>query len=143
MTNTKASPSSPTSNPTRFQDYFYAHKDRVFNTALSLLQNWEEAEEVTQDVFLAAYEALTDFRGDASLSTWLYRITVNKSLDRIKARKAQKRAGFILPLWRKSAETEQILDLPDFVHPGVLLEQQESSKALFKAIFSFVFFFTN
>lgn len=119
---------------TRFQDYFYTHKDRVYNTALSLLQNREEAEEVTQDVFVAAYEALADFRGDANMGTWLYRITVNKALDRIKANKAQKRAGFVRSPWQKKGEQEQHLELPDFVHPGVLLERQESSQALFKAI---------
>ena len=117
-----------------FQDYFYTHKDRVFNTALSLLQNWEEAEELTQDVFVAAYEAIGSFRGQSSMHTWLYRITVNKALDRIKARKAQKRFGFTLSLWRQTEQEEKTLDVPDFIHPGVLLERQESSVALFKAI---------
>ena len=117
-----------------FQDYFYTHKDRVFNTALSLLQNWEEAEELTQDVFVAAYEAIGSFRGQSSMHTWLYRITVNKALDRIKASKAQKRFGFILSLWRQTEQEEKTLDVPDFIHPGVLLERQESSVALFKAI---------
>ena len=117
-----------------FQDYFYTHKDRVFNTALSLLQNWEEAEELTQDVFVAAYEAIGSFRGQSSMYTWLYRITLNKALDRIKARKAQKRFGFTLSLWRQTEQEEKTLEVPDFIHPGVLLERQESSVALFKAI---------
>lgn len=98
------------------------------------MQNWEEAEEVTQDVFLSAYEALENFRAEASINTWLYRITVNKALDRIKALKAKKRSGFTLSLWRKDGRMEQNLELPDFLHPGILLEQQESSKVLFKAI---------
>lgn len=117
-----------------FQDCFDAHKDRVFNTALSMLQNWEEAEEVTQDVFLAVYDALSSFRGQAALTTWLYRITVNKVLDRLKARKAQKRAGFTISLWKQKGAEETVFEIPDFLHPGVLLEQQESSKILFKAI---------
>jgi RNA polymerase sigma-70 factor (ECF subfamily) len=64
----------------------------------------------------------------------LYRITVNKALDRIKARKTQKRSGFTLSLWRQTEQEEKTLEVPDFIHPGVLLERQESSVALFKAI---------
>ncbi|WP_373553569.1 RNA polymerase sigma factor [Haliscomenobacter sp.] len=134
MTKAKAHIHSPQESSSTFQDYFYTHKDRVFNTALSLLQNWEEAEELTQDVFVAAYEAIGSFRGQSSMCTWLYRITVNKALDRIKARKAQKRSGFTRSLCRQTEHEEKPLDLPDFIHPGVLLEQQESSIALFKAI---------
>ena len=134
MTKAKAHIHSPQEGSSTFQDYFYTHKDRVFNTALSLLQNWEEAEELTQDVFVAAYEAIGSFRGQSSMYTWLYRITVNKALDRIKARKAQKRFGFTLSLWRQTEQEEKTLDVPDFIHPGVLLDRQESSVALFKAI---------
>ncbi|MDX2067835.1 MAG: RNA polymerase sigma factor [Haliscomenobacter sp.] len=134
MTKAKAHIHSSQEGSSTFQDYFYTHKDRVFNTALSLLQNWEEAEELTQDVFVAAYEAIGSFRGQSSMHTWLYRITVNKALDRIKARKAQKRFGITLSLWRQTEQEEKNLDLPDFIHPGVLLERQESSVALFKAI---------
>lgn len=134
MNNAKAQLASTEETTASFQGCFNTHKDRVFNTALSLLQNWEEAEEVTQDVFLAAYEALPSFRGQSTLSTWLYRITMNKALDRLKARKAQKRNGFTISLWKQKDNQEQVLDLPDFVHPGVILEQQESSKALFRAI---------
>jgi len=134
LTKAKAHIHSPHEASSTFQDYFHTHKDRVFNTALSLLQNWEEAEELTQDVFVAAYEAIGSFRGQSSMHTWLYRITVNKALDRIKARKAQKRFGFTLSLWRQTEQEEKTLEVPDFIHPGVLLERQESSVALFKAI---------
>jgi RNA polymerase sigma factor (sigma-70 family) len=134
LTKAKADIHGPQEGSSTFQDYFYTHKDRVFNTALSLLQNWEEAEELTQDVFVAAYEAIGSFRGQSSMYTWLYRITVNKALDRIKARKTQKRFGFTLSLRQQTEQEERTLDVPDFVHPGILLERQESSKALFKAI---------
>lgn len=134
MANDNAMTNSAEGVAISFQDCFDTHKDRVFNTALSMLQNWEEAEEVTQDVFLAVYDALASFRGQAALTTWLYRITVNKVLDRLKARKAQKRAGFTISLWKQKGAEETVFEIPDFLHPGVLLEQQESSKILFKAI---------
>lgn len=134
MSIVKAPIESPAEAVVSFQDCFYTYKDQVFNTALSLLQNWEDAEELTQDVFVAAYGALPDFRAEASLRTWLYRITVNKALDALKARKAQKRSGQLRSLWQGHSKVEQPLEVPDFIHPGVLLEQQESSRALFKAI---------
>jgi RNA polymerase sigma-70 factor (ECF subfamily) len=134
LTKAKAHTPSPQEGSSTFQDYFYTHKDRVFNTALSLLQNWEEAEELTQDVFVAAYEAIGSFRGQSSMYTWLYRITVNKALDRIKAHKAQKRSGFTRSLWQQTELEEKPLDVPDFVHPGVVLERKEQAAILFKAI---------
>jgi RNA polymerase sigma-70 factor (ECF subfamily) len=60
--------------------------ERVFNIALQYLRNVEDAEEVTQDVFLTVYNKQSQFEGKAQLGTWIHRIAVNKSLDFIKAR---------------------------------------------------------
>ncbi len=51
---------------------------------LSYVQNTEDAEEITQDVFLELYRSSKKFKGDSSLSTGLYRIAINKCLDFIK-----------------------------------------------------------
>ena len=53
------------------------HQNRVFGLCLRMLGNSHEAEEVAQDVFLSLYRALGRFRGDAKLSTWIYRVTLN------------------------------------------------------------------
>ena len=53
------------------------YQDRVFTLALRWLGDRQVAEEVAQDVFLALYRNLGDFRGDARLSTWIYRVVVN------------------------------------------------------------------
>src|SRR5713101_6060681 len=50
------------------------HKDRLFTLAVRLLGDHGEAEDATQNVFLRAYEKITEFRGEAKFSTWLYRI---------------------------------------------------------------------
>ena len=60
------------------------YKQLVFTSAIRLLKNREDAEEVAQDVFLSAYYALDTFRGDSKISTWVYRITYNKCLDHLK-----------------------------------------------------------
>src|SRR5579883_2711684 len=51
------------------------HQSRVFNLSWRMLQDDEDAGEITQEVFLAAWQGLPAFRGAARFSTWLYRIT--------------------------------------------------------------------
>lgn len=68
-------------------DALYAqHVDRVFALCLRMTADEERAEELTQDVFVTAWRRLGTFRGDAKLSTWLYRVTVNTVLDDRKRR---------------------------------------------------------
>lgn len=57
---------------------------RVFGVAFRMLQDRGEAEDLTQEVFVAVYHALPEFRAESKLSTWIYRITKNRCLNRIK-----------------------------------------------------------
>ena len=58
------------------------HYDRIFSRVLQLLNNKQDAEEVTQDTFIRAHRGLENFRGDASFSTWLYQIATNLAHNR-------------------------------------------------------------
>jgi RNA polymerase sigma-70 factor (ECF subfamily) len=58
------------------------HRSKIFHTAMRLLHSHSDAEEVTQDAFIRAYRGLTRFRGECSLSTWLYRIVTNLARNR-------------------------------------------------------------
>lgn len=58
------------------------YRDMIFSLAFRVLHNRGDAEEMTQDTFVRAYHALKQFRGDAALSTWLYRIGLNVSRNR-------------------------------------------------------------
>ncbi len=58
------------------------HRDRAYGLAHRLTRSAEEAEEVAQDAFVSAWNALRSFRGDAAFGTWLYRIVYRKALDR-------------------------------------------------------------
>ena len=58
------------------------HYDRIFSRVLQLLNNKQDAEEVTQDAFIRAHRGLENFRGDASFSTWLYQIATNLAHNR-------------------------------------------------------------
>jgi RNA polymerase sigma-70 factor (family 1) len=115
-----------------FQQIYEQYKNKVFNTVIGYLQNTEDAEEVTQDVFLEVHRSLDSFEGRSTLSTWIYRIAVNKSLDFLKSKNRKKRFAFISSLFNDAGELKH--DNPDFYHPGVALENKEKSAILFKAI---------
>ena len=67
------------------------YKNSVINTCYRFLLDKQDAEDVSQDVFIEIFQSIHSFRGDAQLSTWVYRITVTKCLDEIKKRKRKKR----------------------------------------------------
>jgi RNA polymerase sigma-70 factor (ECF subfamily) len=70
-----------------FEALFQHHAAGVARQAMHLLGNEAEAEEVMQEVFLTLYEKAHTFRGDAALSTWLYRLTANAALSRLRRRR--------------------------------------------------------
>jgi RNA polymerase sigma factor (sigma-70 family) len=113
-----------------FEEIVSRCQDMVYNTALSILQSEEDAEDITQEVFIKVYEKRDHFRGEALLSTWIYRITVNKALDLEKKKKRQKHGGFITKLFGDREEEEAI----NFHHPGVVLDNKEKAAMLFKAL---------
>ena len=68
----------------------YGH--RIFQMALRHMKNREDAEEVTQDVLLKVYRKIDKFRGDAALSSWIYRITFNTAMSRLRTGRAERAA---------------------------------------------------
>lgn len=113
-----------------FKEIYASYGDQVYNLCLNYLQNEEDAEEVTQDVFVKVHTQIHKFKGKSSLKTWIYRISINLCLDLLKARKRKKRFGINIPILPSKAEV-----LPgNFRHPGVLLEEQEAVEGIFRAI---------
>lgn len=114
-----------------FRELVQDHQRQVYNTCLGMIQSEEEAEDLAQEVFIEAFRSVDKFRADAQLSTWLYRIAVNKSLELIRRKKRKKRWAFF------QAERGEAVELEassNFVHPGVELENQERAQILFWAI---------
>lgn len=67
-----------------FAELAEKHSQFVYNVAYKMMGNQHDAEEVAQDAFVSAFKARLRFRGDAQPATWLYRITVNAALMRIR-----------------------------------------------------------
>lgn len=102
----------------------------VYNTALGIVQNEEDAEDIAQEVFLKVYDGLKKFRNESSLSTWIYRITITTALDFEKQKKRQKRGGLMQRVFGYAEADEK----PDFFHPGVVLDKKEDAAVLFMAM---------
>ena len=110
---------------------YQTHKLLVYNVALNYVQNVEDAEEITQDVFVKVYQSIETFKSNSSLKTWIYRITINQSLDFIKQKNSIKR---FFMFGRKSENEYEYQNSSDFEHPGIVMENQEDAKVLFATI---------
>ena len=70
-----------------FEELVRLYEARVFSYAMTLLGNRQDAEEVTQDVFVKVWRTLARFRGECSFSSWVMRITKNTATDALRARR--------------------------------------------------------
>jgi RNA polymerase sigma factor (sigma-70 family) len=115
-----------------FKELVTSWQDMVYNTSLGIVQNEMDAEDVAQEVFVKAYESIQGFKGESKLSTWLYRITVTRSLDYLRSRKRKKRFAFVYSIFGEN--NELLINPPDFNHPGVQSENKQQASELFKAV---------
>ncbi|MDD2513587.1 MAG: RNA polymerase sigma factor [Proteiniphilum sp.] len=68
-------------NDSAFKTLMERYQLQVFRTAMGFVHTKEDAEDITQNIFIRVYQSLNTFQGDAEFSTWLYRITVNMCLN--------------------------------------------------------------
>lgn len=112
---------APQDETETFDELVRTHRGRVFGLCYRYAGNRADAEDLVQEVFLRAYRGLSGFRGESSLSTWVYRITVNVCLNWISSRKRQ---GEELPA--------------DLVDPGMSplerLGREQTSKTVLAAV---------
>jgi RNA polymerase sigma factor (sigma-70 family) len=107
-------------------------QDMVYNTAVSIVKNEDDADDITQDVFIQVHQSVNSFKGDAKFSTWLYRIAISKALDHLKKKKRKKRFALIQNLLGNTGE--EALYPKEFNHPGIVIENKERAAELFKAL---------
>lgn len=107
-----------------FEKLYFHFSKKVLNTALHYTQNIADAEEITQDVFMSIYNNATNFKGQSSVNTWIYRITVNKSLNFLK-----KKSGF-----RFFSLSEITKDEAEVAHLGFEIDQKDDLVLIFKEI---------
>ncbi len=105
---------------------------RIYNTILRMIKDPREAEDLTQEAFLSAFKSLNRFREQSGFYTWLYRIAVNKTLNRLKVNRRT------LAILNSSIETsegsiqKELAD--DSMDPQKHLNREELNRAIEKAI---------
>ena len=82
-------------NTNAFSVLVNQYKDVVFTLAYKMLKNKEEAEEVSQDTFIKIFNSLNKFKGESKFSTWIYKITYNTCLDKLKKIKKENNVVYI------------------------------------------------
>jgi RNA polymerase sigma-70 factor (ECF subfamily) len=106
-------PKNPVAYLEAFQIIFEKNKALIYSLSFRLLGNRQEAENLTQEVFLSAFKAYPHFRGESKVSTWLYRIAVNLINNELKGKKLKKFLSLDF-LSEESGRTPTI----EPVHPG-------------------------
>jgi RNA polymerase sigma-70 factor (ECF subfamily) len=110
-----------------FEALVEKYQKKMLNVAYRMTGDYDEACEVVQDSFLAAYRSIKKFRGEARFSTWLYSIVLNLSKNRVKQIKARgAREVFSIDAPAETEEGPMRMDPPD---PGPsILEQMEKKE---------------
>ncbi len=115
-----------------FKELVLQYQDDIYSLCLNYLKNEQEAEDIAQDVFIEVFHSIHSFNQQASISTWIYRIAVNKSLERLRYNKRLKRFAWITSLFGNEERFEG--QIRDWVQPNVEDENKERAKVLYGAI---------
>jgi len=111
-----------------FEQLVLDNQNRVYSLALRLCGDREEAEDLAQEAFVKAWQALATFQGESSFATWVYRLTTNVCIDHLRKKKRREGVEPAVSLdnedtgWAEPADWEQ--------DPQRLLEKSERGRAL-------------
>ena len=119
-------------NKNAFKALVENHQALVLNTCRGFLHNEDDALDVAQEVFIEAYRSIKKFRGDSRISTWLYRIAVNKSLNFIRDNKKHKLLNSIDVMYKGGEKHIENASNPEL--PDAEFERRERSYVLNRAI---------
>jgi len=111
------------------------YSSRVRQLALRHLRNEEDADEVVQDVLLKVYQNIGTFHGDSALSSWIYRITFNTAMSRLRAAKASRRDAELFPFEPARVDGVPAPDVADWSSLGDdEVHRSELRRTLIKAL---------
>jgi len=123
-----------TGNHLAFQTLVDRYQALVINTCYHLLGNRQDAEDVAQEVFIKVYREAKGFRGESKISTWLYRIAVNLSLNWHRRQKWDRYLD-IFAFWKVAeGEPASLGEIPEEERPDRRLENEERRGILLKAL---------
>lgn len=112
-----------------------SHQQSVMRTCYSLVQNMEDAKDLAQDVFIEILRSASSFRGSAKLSSWIYRIAVNKSLNHMKRSRRRETFNLFSFQDRNGAVIEEKIQDSNPLNAGdSAMEEKELKQALHSAV---------
>jgi RNA polymerase sigma-70 factor (ECF subfamily) len=111
-----------------FRTLVERYRSMVFHTCMGFLHDKDDADDLTQEVFIQAYQSLNKFKGDSAFSTWLYRIAVNASLNRVRKNSRTPILNRLDSLFVTGKEKEISLTSNDDEDPESILIRLEKSK---------------
>jgi RNA polymerase sigma-70 factor, ECF subfamily len=118
-----------------FRELVGTYQQHVIRTCYSLVHDEQEARDLAQEVFIELLDSAGSFRGDAKLSTWIYRIAVNKSLNCLKKQKRRQILGRIgLRSAGPGQQKEEARNIPSEGGADSALETEELRRVLHFAI---------
>lgn len=116
-----------------FEQLIEGYQKKVFNIAYRMLGNYDDANEIAQEVFIRVFKSISKFKEESAFSTWIYRITTNTCLDELRKRKNRKVISLDEDVKYDDIEIKrQIVD--DKPTPDVIAEKNEVRQAVKKAI---------
>jgi RNA polymerase sigma-70 factor, ECF subfamily len=119
--------------PEAFRYLINAEKDKILNICFRFVNDREDAEDLAQETFIEVYRSISEFREASSLSTWIYRIAISKSLNFIRNKNRLKRGGMVTTLSHLGEEGIQVA-APKLASPDEILEQKERQFILQQAL---------
>lgn len=119
---------------TAFKSLVDQYKDLVLNTCHNLIGNRQDAEDVSQEVFFQVYKSVKHFRREAKISTWLYRVVVNRSLNFVRDNKRFRWLKSLSSLPEDKGQRAEEVPASDSDRPDVALEEKERNVIVEKAL---------
>lgn len=112
-------------DPSAFKTLMEKYQLQVFRTVMGFVHSKEDAEDITQDIFVKVYQSLASFKGESEFSTWLYRITVNMSINFVNRNRKNRLLQSLEDIFTKPGNEKTPLEQ---------LEESERDRRIQKAI---------
>jgi RNA polymerase sigma-70 factor (ECF subfamily) len=111
-----------------FEALVLENQKKVYNLALKMTGNAEDAYDISQEAFIKAFKALKSFRGDSSFGVWIYRLTSNLCIDFLRREKKRKTSPLV---YINNSDDEQEIEIADVSsEPETLYEKAELRQAI-------------
>lgn len=131
MTENTAAEALRSGDPRAYALLVDQYADPIYRLVMSIVQHQEEAEDITQEVFTTVFTSIAKFKGDSLLSTWMYRIAVNKCQEMLRKQSRQKRSGKMVSYDQAG---NHAAGQSAFMHPQQELEKNEQAQILLHAL---------